>query len=196
MSWWHVGAAANLVLLVVYLAIAFTIARHLLPNGGWRRNPLAVATAGIFFTCAVHHGSHPVHQLLPSLGSHEEVGNAMRVAFDDWHISGWDVVTAAVGVWYWTLRGRFPALVRRTALFEDHLERERQALEIHDNVVQGLASAKLAFELDERERGIAALDQTLKGARRIITDLLEGAGDGTTDAGDLRRERAAGDARP
>ena len=193
MSWWHVGAAANVVLLVVYLAIAFTIARHLVPHGRWRRNPLAVATAAIFFTCAVHHGSHSVHQLLPSLGAHKEVGTAMRVAFDDWHISAWDVVTAAVGVWYWTLRGRLPALVRRTALFEDHLEREHQALEIHDNVVQGLAAAKLAFELDERERGMAALDQTLAGARRIITDLLAGTHDATVDAGGLRREHAAGE---
>jgi signal transduction histidine kinase len=191
-SWWHVGAAANLVILAAYLAIAFTIVRHLIPQGRWRSSPLAVATAGIFFTCAVHHGSHPVHQLLPALGAGHDTGLAMRAAFDTWHVSGWDVITAAVGVWYWTLRSRLPALVRRSALFEDGLERERQALEIHDNVVQGLASAKLAFELDERDRGLAALEQTLTSARRIITDLLGTPGDFLTDGGGLRRDRPAG----
>lgn len=192
MSWWHIGAAANLVILAAYLAIAVTIARHLLPDGRWRSSPLAVATAAIFFTCAVHHGSHPVHQLLPLVGAELEVGAAMRVAFDDWHVSGWDIVTAAVGVWYWTLRGRFPALVRRSALFEDNLERERQALEIHDNVVQGLAAAKLAFELDERDRGMVALEDTLGAARRIITELLSRPGE-AAGSGTLRRDRPAGD---
>lgn len=193
MSWWHIGAAANVVILVAYLAIAFTIVRHLLPQGRWRNSPLAVATAAIFFTCAVHHGSHPVHQLLPVFGAEREIGQAMRVAFDDWHVSGWDVITAAVGVWYWTLRGRFPVLVRRSQLFEDQLERERQALEIHDNVVQGLASAKLAFELEDRDRGMAALEQTLGSARHIITDLLGASGDAGAVRGALRRDRAAGD---
>lgn len=181
-----------MVILAAYLAIAFTIVRHLLPQQRWRSSPLAVATAAIFFTCAIHHGSHPAHQLLPAFGARSEIGQAMRMAFDDWHVSGWDVITAAVGVWYWTLRSRFPALVRRSALFEDTLERERQALEIHDNIVQGLASAKLAFELDERERGITALENTLAASRRIITDLLNVSGDGSDVPGALRRDHPAG----
>ena len=44
MSWWHVGAVANLALLVTYLAIAFGILRSLIPQQRWRSNPLAVAT--------------------------------------------------------------------------------------------------------------------------------------------------------
>lgn len=190
MSWWYVGAIANVVILAAYLAIAYSIIRNLLPERRWRNNPLAVATAAIFFTCAVHHGSHPVHQLLPALGVEEHTGLAMREAFDDWHVSTWDIVTAAVGVWYWTLRNRFPALVRSSALFEDVIARERQALEIHDNVVQGLATAKLAFEMDDGDRGMRALDQTLAASRKIITDLL--GGDGVALAGNLRRNEAAG----
>ena len=192
MSWWHVGAAANIVILAAYLGIAYNIIRNLLPEQRWRSNPLAVATAAIFFTCAVHHGSHPVHQFLPAVGVEEHLGLAMREAFDDWHVSSWDVVTAAVGVWYWTLRNRFPALVRSSALFEDIIARERQALEIHDNVVQGLATAKLAFELDDDERGMNALDQTLAASRKIITDLLGENRDGLPNAGNLRRTEAAG----
>lgn len=193
MSWWHVGAVANVVILVAYLAIAYSIVRNLIPEQRWRGNPLAVATAAIFFTCAVHHGSHPVHQLLPAVGLEEHVGEAMRAAFDDWHLSAWDIVTAAVGVWYWTLRSRFPALVRTSALFEDVIARERQALDIHDNVVQGLATAKMAFELDEPERGMTALDQTLTASRKIITDLLGEGRAGLPTTGDLRRSDAAGD---
>ena len=195
MSWWHVGAVANLVILVAYLAVVVTIARELLPQARWLTSPLAVATAAIFFTGGVHHGAHLMHQVLPALGAGQDVGEAMRVAFDAWHISGWDVVTAAVGVWYWTLRSRFPALVRRSQLFEDNLERERQALEIHDNVVQGLASAKLAFDLDERDRGMAALEQTLGASRRIITDLLTRPGE-AAGAGALRRDGPAGGSAP
>jgi signal transduction histidine kinase len=195
-SWWHLGAAANLVILAVYLAIAFAIVRHLVPDARWRDSPLAVATAAIFFTWAIHHGFHPVHQLLPMVGIGHDIGTAMRAAFDVWHLSVWDVITAAVGVWYLMLRSRFPALVRRSALFEDSLERERQALEIHDNVVQGLASAKLAFELDEHDRGMNALEQTLVAARRIITELLAAPASSPGDPGTLRRNRPAGDVNP
>ncbi|MEU7905085.1 ATP-binding protein [Actinoplanes sp. NPDC049118] len=94
----------------------------------WRNNPLGLATAAIFFSCAVHHGSHTVHLLLPYLGWGMHSGMAMRHAFgSSLSVAGWDVITAAVAVWYWTLRGRFPALVRGAAVFEDL--RLRQAAE-------------------------------------------------------------------
>jgi signal transduction histidine kinase len=158
-----------------------------------RDNPLAAATAAIFLTCAVHHGGHPLHQLLPAVGADVEIGEAMRVAFNEAHVSLWDVLTAAVGVWYWTLRGRFPALVRGAALFEDLRERQRQALEIHDNIVQGLATAKLSFELDDREGGMTAVEDTLAASRKIISDLLGEAGSAMgLEAGVLRRGNAAG----
>ncbi|HVF33081.1 MAG TPA: hypothetical protein VM933_08595 [Acidimicrobiales bacterium] len=73
--------------------------------------------------------------------------------------------------------------------------RYRQAIEIHDDVVQGLATAKLAIELGDREGGVAALEETLRAARRIVTDLLSGAAAGEvvdlTD-GLLRRDSPAG----
>ena len=192
-QWWYVGAFANIVITIAYLAIAFRIGRRLVNEGGrLRDNPLATATAGIFLTCAVHHGGHPLHQLLPAIGANAEIGPAMRTAFNEVHVVAWDLVTAAVGVWYWTLRGRFPALVRGAALFEDLRERQRQALEIHDNVVQGLATAKLSFEVNDHEGGMAAVEQTLAASRRIISNLLgeEGAGN-ELGAGDLRRGEAA-----
>ncbi|MGY0234237.1 ATP-binding protein [Longispora urticae] len=120
MSWWVIDAAANLVIMVAYLAISFAIATGLWRSQQWLNNLLGLATAAIFFTCAVHHGSHTVHMVLPSLGLEVESGLAMRAAFGhDFHAAAWDIVTAIVAVWYWTLRSRFPALVRGAAVFED-----------------------------------------------------------------------------
>ncbi|MDX1612467.1 MAG: hypothetical protein R3185_08855, partial [Candidatus Thermoplasmatota archaeon] len=102
-------------------------------------------------------------------------------------------VTAAAALTYWSLRSRFPALVRGTAMFEDLRERERRALEIHDNVVQGVAAAKLSIEVGNDEEARAELERTLAASKRIITDIL-----GEEDApysfgpGDLRRHQPAG----
>ena len=75
-------------------------------------------------------------------------------------------------------------------------ERRRQALEIHDNVVQGLALAKLSFELGDDATGRAALEETLEAARRLVSDLLgdEDEGAPTVDLTDgaLRRVAPAG----
>jgi len=127
-TWWQLTALANAVILAAYLAISFAIGRGLWRSRQWRNNPLGLATSAIFFSCAVHHGSHTVHLLLPYFGWHVHSGMAMRHAFGtSFSIAGWDVVTAVVAVWYWTLRGRFPALVRGAAVFEDL--RLRQAAE-------------------------------------------------------------------
>jgi hypothetical protein len=84
----------------------------------------------------------------------------------------WDIVTAAVGVYYWTLRRAYSSLVRGAKLFDDLRQREHDALELNDNVLQGLVVAKLAFELDERERAMAALDSSINAASRMISDFL------------------------
>lgn len=188
-----VATGANLIILAAYVVISSTVARGLIrSNQGLHDNPLGWATAAIFFTCAVHHGNHPVHMLLPAFGAEIELGLAMRDAFSEWHVAYWDIVTAGVGVWYLTLRTRFPALVRGAAIFEDVRERQRQALEIHDNVVQGLATAKLRFEMDDYDDGLASVEETLAASRRIITDLL-GDEDSETalHPGDFRRTKAA-----
>jgi GAF domain-containing protein len=52
-------------------------------------------------------------------------------------------------------------------------ERERHALEINDNIVQGLALAKYAIEAGDLDQGVRALDDTLERARDIITSQLE-----------------------
>jgi signal transduction histidine kinase len=192
-NWWIVGAVSNAVILGAYLAIAGAIAIGLARSGQWRQNPLGVATAAIFLTSAIHHGSLALHTLLPYAGLAEHSGTALRTAFNGWEVALWDVITALVGLWYWSLRSRFPALVRGAALFEDIKQRQRQALEIHDNIVQGLATAKLSFELDREQEGREAVERTLLASRRIITDLLgEEGSEIALSPGDFRRGEPAG----
>lgn len=68
----------------------------------------------------------------------------------------------------------------------DSVDRERYALELHDNIVQGLAEAQLAFDLDRPDQARDAVDRTLAAARRMVTDLL-----GDVSPGALRRSAPA-----
>ncbi len=190
MEWWHVAAATNGIVFVAYLAIAVTILGGVVRSGQVRSNPLAVATGAIFLTCAVHHGSHPLH-MLTSFGHHGT--NAMREAMGEWHIGLWDIVSAGVAIWYWSLRSRFPALVRGAAVFEDLRERQRHALDIHDHVVQEIATAKLALELGDEPQARASLAEALDRSKAIITELLGDASTGVAlGPGDLRRQTTSG----
>jgi hypothetical protein len=66
--------------------------------------------------------------------------------------------------------------------------RQRQALEINDNVVQGLAIAKYALDAGDDAKAYEAVSRTLVSARTIISDLLGGEDLGP---GDLLRGEAA-----
>jgi hypothetical protein len=78
----------------------------------------------------------------------------------------------------------------RVQLAEAQLRRQ-QALEINDNVVQGLAVAKYSMELGEHDRARAAVESTLEAARHIISELLhEDSGEGPLEPGSLIRDHA------
>jgi PAS domain S-box-containing protein len=69
--------------------------------------------------------------------------------------------------------------------------RRRAALEINDNVVQGLTAALYALEVDDDDSARGYVLRTLDAARQVITDLgtpLEGD---DFEPGDLVRESAA-----
>ena len=55
--------------------------------------------------------------------------------------------------------------------------RQGQALEINDNVVQGLAAAAYALQLGLHDQAAAAVQGTLAAARSMVDDLLEASGD-------------------
>ena len=60
--------------------------------------------------------------------------------------------------------------------------RRKQALEINDNIVQGLAVAKYSFDLGQESKAREAIEGTLVAARSIISDLLDDLG-GEMDLG-------------
>lgn len=189
---WQAGAAANVIVSIAYLLIAGAIIVPLIRTQQVRSNQLGTATAAIFLTCAVHHGSHSVHMLLPIFGVEDQNGLAAREAFADWHLVAWDIFTAGVGVYYWTLRRTYGALMTGATLFEDLREKQRQALEINDTIVQGLVVAETALAFDQHELSKDALAATLVSARQIISDLLGEANSETRlGPGDLRRTTAA-----
>jgi hypothetical protein len=196
--WWALGAAANLAIAVAYLAISAAIAVPLIRGHQLRANRLGTATAVIFLTCAVHHGGHVVRALLPfvhewqTLGLSVTAGLYTRLSWDPGAVV-WDIFGAAVAAYYLSLRHIYAPLMQGAKLFEDLRERQRQALEINDNIVQGLAQAQLALHLGDEAESEEAIAATLASARHIITDLLRQSGSERSafSAGDLRRSEPA-----
>jgi len=173
--WWQLGAVADLVIAISYFGIAGAILAPLVRTGQLRTNRLGTATACIFLTSAVHHGGHLILVALPAVGFDGGEGHAMRAAFD-WPMVLWDFFGAAIAVHYWSLRRTYGDLMHGAKLFDDLRERQRQAVELNDDVVQGLVAAQLALSLDEREIAAEAVADTLAKARAVITDLLGDAG--------------------
>lgn len=170
--------------------MAILLAVNLTTSKQWVRNPLSVGTFLIFLTCGGGHAVHTVLLLWPAVAGPTATA-AIRLEYSEWHTWAVDGLTAAAGVFYWMMRRRFPTLVGGAAVYEDLRIRQSQALEIHDNVVQGLARAKLALDLDRTAEGDQALQETLDASRRIITELL---GDRPIAPGDLRRSTGSGEA--
>ena len=118
---------------------------------------------------------------------------SIEAYFGDMRLLVWDVITAIVAVYFFTLRSRFAIVYQGAALCEDMEKREKDAKEMHDSIVQGLAQAKMALDLGRREEGYGAIDSTLDAARRIMTSLI--GKEGTQLAmgpGDIRRQVPAG----
>ncbi|QWC86173.1 hypothetical protein KLP28_05560 [Nocardioidaceae bacterium] len=187
---WQIGMAANSVIAVAYFAITVAIVRPLIRSGQLRSNPLGAATAAIFLTCAVHHGSHAVHMLMPAFGVDEATGGAMRAAWTP-ALAVWDLVSAFVAVYYLTLRRTYSSLMAGAQLFEDYRSRERQALELNDNILQALVVVRMAVEVGDEKRALASLDTAIGSASGMITGLLESGAD---TRGLLRRTSAILDA--
>jgi PAS domain S-box-containing protein len=68
--------------------------------------------------------------------------------------------------------------------------RRRQALEINDNVVQGLTIAVYAIEDGDYDRAVSYLDRTLSAGRKMMNDLLEPLDRGDLSPGELVRSVA------
>lgn len=88
-------------------------------------------------------------------------------------------------------------LLRRAALATSELERralsERHAVDINDNIIQGLALAKYQLQAGQGEASAAQVAETLREAQRLVSSLL---GEAEVQAGQLRREVPAETTRP
>lgn len=69
--------------------------------------------------------------------------------------------------------------------------REKQALEINDTIVQGLAASKMALEMDMSDKALDLIGGTLRTARSIVSTLLSSGAIEQLRPGDLRRGGAA-----
>ena len=70
--------------------------------------------------------------------------------------------------------------------------RRRAALEINDNVVQGLTAAIYALEIEDTDAVRGFLQRTLDSARHVITDLSAPVEGDVLEPGDLVRDKPAG----
>lgn len=110
-------------------------------------------------------------------------------------IHGLFIVGATIaGLTVWkqneSLRDSYQEAARRLAEAET---RQRDALDLNDNVLQNLAVAEYSFELGIPEKGHEALKKSLAATQRIVSDLLENSMK-DVQPGDLIRSEAAGTA--
>lgn len=184
---WVLTAAANVVIVALYAAISMRILRGVHDGHQWRSNPIAVATAGVFATCAVGHGLHVAH-VVPPWSILDPVSAASGVAmFGDWRLIAWDAFTGAVAVWYFVLRNRFAIMYQGASLCEDMTKRQEQARLLRAQLVDGLRAAQASFDAGAREEGIRGLDRTLEQGKDIISTLLGDEARARPHPGDLRR---------
>ncbi|MHB1262283.1 MAG: hypothetical protein ACYC2H_11275 [Thermoplasmatota archaeon] len=188
-----IGITMNGVAALAYFAVSGILLVNAVRSRHVFDNPLGVATVVVFFTCGGGHAVHMLQLLDVPLGIASAAGVAIQAEYaNNLHMWVIDILTAVAAVSYWMLRRRFPALVSGAAVFEDLRARQRRALEINDNVVQGLARAKMALDMGRNSEGDEAVADTLAKARHIITGLL---GDEEVKAGSLRRHKPGGDGR-
>ena len=84
---------------------------------------------------------------------------------------------------------------RGLGFFPDLAARRRRALEINDNIVQGLLAARELYAVGEVEDARVAAERSLEQAQRMMGDLLDESGGTELRPGDLRRAAAAGERR-
>ena len=190
METWWIGLVTNSVIAVAFLAVAVVLAVNAIKTKHVRKNPLGLATVVLYLSCGGGHVVHTLQLLDQPLGIATAAAAASHIEYNnEWHVWLIDIFTAIAGVSYWMMRNRFPALVSGAAVFEDLRGRQRRALEIHDNVVQGLVRAKMALDMDMGGEGKVAVEDTLARAKGIISELL---GKEETTPGALRRATDGG----
>ncbi|GGM77575.1 PAS domain S-box protein [Dactylosporangium sucinum] len=153
----------NLLIMVAYAAITLAVAVPVWRAGQLRTNKLAVATALIFCSCAVGHGMHAAAAYRDAMQGH--AGHA------PWSMAVWDLLTAGIGGYYWTLRRSYGVLLGRGAIYvspweqrrlAEASERERAARATLAAVVDATTDAVIGVSLD------GAITAWNRGAERLF----------------------------
>lgn len=110
---------ANVVIAVAYASITVAIVVPVARAGQLRTNKLAVATSMIFFSCAVGHAFHAVTAYLTIIEGPAMHHMPSETPGWSWTTALWDVLTAAVGVYYWSLRRGYRVLLSEGAIYVD-----------------------------------------------------------------------------
>jgi PAS domain S-box-containing protein len=92
------------------------------------------------------------------------------------------------------IRDAHPRLEQETlvARLREAQVRRRQALELNDNVVQGLTAAILAQLQERHDEATMYLDRTMASARRLMNDWIEPLDGADIQPGDFLRTQASG----
>jgi PAS domain S-box-containing protein len=168
----------NLIITVAYAAIAAAIFVPVKRAGQLRTNKLAVATGMIFFSCAVGHGFHAAMSYRSIL--HVDSMNVTHLGSSTWAWPSalWDLFTAGIGIYYWTLRRGYGVLLGKGAIYIDpwgqHRLDEADARERAARLLADTHRATLAAVVEHTDDAIigATLDGTITawngGAERLF----------------------------
>lgn len=116
-------------------------------------------------------GGHVEHYETQRVRKDREVVN-VSISVSPLHNARGDIVEAAVIARDVTQQRRLEERIATER--KAHLDAARkQALELNDEVVQGLAVAKMALETGRHEQGLEAVTSTLERAKGIVTNLLD-----------------------
>jgi PAS domain S-box-containing protein len=166
----------NVIIMVAYAAIAAAIVVPVTRAGQLRTNKLAVATAMIFVSCAVGHGFHATMSYRGIL----HTAATMHPESPTWAWSSalWDLFTAGVGMYYWTLRRGYGVLLGKGAIYIDPWGQHRlDEADARERAARQLAEshrATLAAVVEHTDDAIigATLDGTITawngGAERLF----------------------------
>lgn len=80
---------------------------------------------------------------------------------------------------------------RERVALERAAERQRDAVEINDTIVQGMSAAKWSLEAGNIDRGLETLSDTLRLAHELVSDLLRSADMGPSANGSTRAGKAS-----
>ena len=178
---WIAVVALNAVIGVCYVFISGIIALGLVRTRQVRTNPLALATAAIFATCAVHHAHHGLHLL--ALSDRGDL-RAVREVFGEWHGVLIDVFGAVVAVTYLGLRRNYKALLNTPAMFDDAVRlaaerhwRDRALTDPLTGIPNRAAYQQWAEELTKAGVDVTVLFVDLDGFKGINDAFGHDAGD-------------------